>query len=116
MTETFSLDSHFTGKNPIVRAMYDRLLASLRKFGKIIEEPKKTSIHLVNVSALAGVETRKAYILLNIKAEHKISSPRIDKVEQISSKRFHHRLKLSRLSDIDSELLGWLREAYVLSD
>lgn len=66
MTETFSLDSHFSGKEPIVRAMYDRLLASLRKFGKIIEEPKKTSIHLVNVSALAGVETRKAYILLNI--------------------------------------------------
>ena len=87
MAETFSLDSHFTGKEPIVRAMYDRLLSSLRKFGKIIEEPKKTSIHLVNVSALAGVETRKAYILLNIKADHKINSPRIDKVEQVSAKR-----------------------------
>lgn len=115
MAETFSLDSHFSGKEPIVRAMYDRLLSSLRKFGKIIEEPKKTSIHLVNVSALVGVETRKTYILLNIKADHKISSPRIDKVEQISSKRFHHRVKLSSLEDIDNELLGWLNEAYVLS-
>ena len=115
MTETFSLDSHFSGKEPIVRAIYDRLLSSLRKFGRIIEEPKKTSIHLVNVSALAGVETRKAYILLNIKADHKINSPRIDKVEQISAKRFHHRVKLSSLSDFDSELLGWLHEAYALS-
>ena len=116
MTETFSLDSHFSGKEPMVRAIYDRLLSSLRKFGKIIEEPKKTSIHLVNVSALAGVETRKTYILLNIKADHKITSPRIDKVEQISSKRFHHRVKLSNLSGIDKELLGWLQDAYTLSD
>jgi hypothetical protein len=115
MSETFSIASHFNGKEPVVRAMYDRLLSSLRKFGKIIEEPKKTSIHLVNVSALAGVETRKSYILLNIKADHKIDSPRIDKAEQISSKRFHHRVKLSGLSDIDNELIGWLREAYTLS-
>jgi hypothetical protein len=115
MTETFSVDSHFSGKEPIVRAMYDRLLASLRKFGRIIEEPKKTSIHLVNVSALPGVETRKAYILLNIKADHKIESPRIDKVEQISAKRFHHHVKISSLSDIDTELISWLHAAYALS-
>ena len=115
MAETFSLDSHFSGKEPIVRAMYDRLLSSLRKFGKIIEEPKKTSIHLVNVSAFAGVQTRGTYILLNIKADHKIESPRIHKAEQISAKRFHHRVKISSLSEIDTELIGWLHEAYALS-
>jgi hypothetical protein len=115
MTETFSLDSHFTGKEPIVRAIYDRLLASLRKFGKIIEEPKKTSIHLVNASALAGVETRKTYILLNIKADHNLNSPRVNKVEQVSANRIHHRVKLSSLDDIDKELLGWLHDAYALS-
>jgi len=115
MTENFSLDSHFSGKEPIVRAMYDRLLSSLRKFGKIIEEPKKTSIHLVNVSAFAGVQTRGTYILLNIKADHKLESPRIHKAEQISAKRFHHRVKISSLSEIDTELIGWLHEAYALS-
>ena len=115
MTETFSIDSHFNGKEPAVRAMYDRLLSSLRKFGKIIEEPKKTSIHLVNVSALAGVQTRGTYILLNIKADHKIESPRIHKGEQISARRFHNRVKISSLSEIDSELIGWLHEAYTMS-
>lgn len=44
MTETFSLDSHFSGKEPIVRSMYDRLLASLRKFGKIIEGNQVTFV------------------------------------------------------------------------
>ena len=115
MTENFSLDSHFSGKEPIVRALYDRLFSSLRKFGKIIEEPKKTSIHLVNVSAFAGVQTRATYILLNIKADHKLESPRIHKSEQISAKRFHHRVKISSVDEIDTELIGWLHEAYTMS-
>ena len=115
MTENFSLESHFSGKEPIVRKMYDRLLSALQKFGKVIEEPKKTSIHLVNVSAFAGVQTRGTYILLNIKADHKIESPRIHKGEQISAKRFHHRVKISSVSEIDKELIGWLHEAYAMS-
>jgi hypothetical protein len=115
MIENFSMDSHFDGKEPSVRALYDHMIAFLRKFGKVIEEPKKTSIHLVNVTAFAGVQTRGAYILLNIKADHKIESPRIHKGEQISARRFHHRVKISSLSEIDNELLGWLHEAYEMS-
>jgi len=115
MTENFSLDSHFSGKEPSVRTMYDHLLSALREFGKVIEEPRKTSIHLVNVSAFAGVQTRGTYILLNIKADHKIESPRIHKADQISASRFHHRVKISSVGEIDSELIGWLREAYAMS-
>jgi hypothetical protein len=115
MSENFPLESHFSGKEPSVRAMYDHLLSALRKFGTVIEEPKKTSIHLVNVSAFAGVQTRGSYILLNIKADHKIESPRIHKGEQISAKRFHNRVKISSVDEIDSELIGWLHEAYVMS-
>jgi hypothetical protein len=115
MMENFSLDSHFSGKEPSVRVLYDRLLSALRKFGEVIEEPKKTSIHLVNVSAFAGVQTRGTYILLNIKADHKIESPRIHKADQAAVRRFHHRVKVSSLSEIDDELIGWLHEAYNLS-
>jgi len=115
MIENFSMESHFSGKEPSVQTMYDRLLSALREFGKVIEEPKKTSIHLVNVTAFAGVQTRGTYILLNIKADHKLESPRIHKAEQISARRFHHRVKISSLSEIDNELIGWLHEAYELS-
>jgi hypothetical protein len=115
MTENFSMESHFSGKEPSVRTIYDHLLSTLRKFGKVIEEPKKTSIHLVNVTAFAGVQTRGSYILLNIKSDHKIESPRIHKAEQVSARRFHHSVKISSLGEIDSELIGWLHEAYAMS-
>ena len=115
MSEVYSVNDHFLNKDPSVRSLYDHLLVALREFGPIHEEPKKTSIHLVNRSALAGVEVRKNYLLLNIKSDHKIDSPRIEKAEQISAGRFHHKVKLSLPNDLDAELVAWLRAAYELS-
>jgi len=116
MAEAYSVNDHFINKDPAVRALYDQLLSLLRKFGPIEEDPKKTSIHLNRKSALAGVETRKDGLLLNIKSDHPIKSPRIEKAEQISSKRFHHKVRIASPSDFDEELKTWLQEAYLLSE
>jgi hypothetical protein len=116
MAETYSVGDHFVNKDPSVRALYDQLLSLLRTFGTVEEDPKKTSIHLNRKSALAGVETRKNYFLLNIKSDHKIKSPRIIKAEQVSSKRFHHKVQISSPKDFDEELKTWLKEAYSLSE
>ena len=114
-TKVFTVSSHFEGKSPGVRKIYDQLLKSLRKFGRVTEDPKKTSIHLVNVTALAGVATRKDYLILTIKGDHPLKSPRIHRSEQPSAKRFHHEVKLASPADVDQELVGWLKEAYALS-
>ena len=116
MTETYSVKDHFVNKDPSVRALYDQLLSMLLALGPITEDPKKTSIHLNRKSALAGVETRKDGLLLNIKADHQIKSPRIEKAEQISAKRFHHKVRISSPKDLDEELKAWLKEAYLLSE
>jgi hypothetical protein len=109
------VDDHFAGKDASVRELYDRLLSVLRKIGPVAEEAKKTSIHLVRASALAGVETRKGYLLLNLKADHRVEGPRVARAEQLSARRFHFKVKLSRPEEVDAELEGWLRHAYDLS-
>jgi len=114
-TSGFSIKSHFEGKTPNVRQIYDRLLRSLKKIGPIREDPKKTSIHLVNATALAGVATRKDSIVLTIKSDRPLASPRIHKSEQASARRFHHEVKLTKPADVDDELVRWLKEAYALS-
>lgn len=116
MTGTNSVKDHFVNKDPSVRTLYDQLLSILQTFGPVTEDPKKTSIHLNRKSALAGVETRRDYLLLNIKSDHQIQSPRIEKAEQISAKRFHHKLRISAPKDLDEELKSWLKEAYLLSE
>src|ERR1043166_9272104 len=111
-----TINAHFGNCEGVVRQIYDRLLKRAGRFGPVVEDPKKTSIHLVNRTAFAGVATRKSAIVLTIKADSDISSPRIHKSEQSSARRFHHELKLTSPSDVDSELVGWLKHAYTLSD
>ena len=114
MTE-FTLSQHFDGKEPVVKSIYECVLKESRKFGKVIEEPKKTSIHLVNKSAFAGVATRKNALILTIKSAAPIKDARIMKSEQTSASRFHQEVKLVSPQQVDSTLIAWLKDAYTLS-
>lgn len=112
---TYSVNDHFKDRDKSLRALYDQLLSTLGEIGPVSQEAKKTSIHIVNHSALAGVRVRKEYLLLNFKSDRKLKSKRLLKSEQLSSRRFHHELKLGSPSEFDAELKGWLQEAYDLS-
>src|SRR5256714_5882797 len=113
--QTHLIKSHFENRDAIVRQIYDRVLKSARNFGRVTEDPKKTSIHLVNRTAFAGVATRRSAMVLTIKSDRTISSPRIHKSEQTSAQRFHHEVKLTSPAEVDSELVKWLKDAYELS-
>jgi hypothetical protein len=115
MTDTtYSSDALFVGKDDVVRSIYHRLLEVLRTIMSFEEEAKKTSIHLVHTVAFAGVHPRKNYLILNLRTDAPIESPRISKTEQVSKNRFHNELKIASTNEIDEELLGWLKEAYSL--
>ncbi len=114
-TDEFTVKSHFDDKDAAVRQIYDRVLKATGKFGSVTEDPKKTSIHLVNKTAFAGVATRKNSMILTIKSDRKIASSRIHKSEQTSARRFHHEVKLTAPAEVDAELVKWLKDAYALS-
>ncbi len=38
---SFTIASHFASKAPVVREIYDKLLRTLKRFGPIVEEPKR---------------------------------------------------------------------------
>lgn len=111
MTE---LQNALTSASPASLELYKKLLTSLKPLGPYQEEIKKTSIHLAARTAFAGVRLRRDYLLLTIKAEKPLESPRILKIEQVSKSRWHCELKLSDAKEIDRELLGWLKQAYAL--
>jgi hypothetical protein len=62
------------------------------------------------------VYTRRSYINLNFRTSAEITSPRIEKVEQLSASRFMHTVKLQSPDQVNAELLGWLRSAYDLAE
>jgi len=93
----------------------ESILAVARSFGPVNRDPKKTSIHLTNRTAFAGIQTRRDYLILMVKAAYDITSDRISKREQASANRWHLELKLRTRGDVDSELKAWLHDAYELS-
>jgi Domain of unknown function (DUF5655) len=111
----YSVDDHFAGKEHRVRAIYDRLLRTAERFGNVSVEPKKTSIHLVNRTAFAGIATRKDAIILTLKSADDVDSPRFFKRLQASKHRWYLETRLDREQQVDKELSGWLRRSFALA-
>src|SRR5436190_10771477 len=99
-----TLASHFTGRDPLVREIYDRLVATAERFGPVTQEPKKTSIHLVRKTAFAGVATRRDAVILTLKSAADIRSPRVTKREQPSANRWHLEVRLTDPKQVDKEM------------
>jgi hypothetical protein len=104
--------AHFLDREPVVKVIYDRILAAARKLGPVLEDPKKTSIHLVCKTAFAGVATRKNALILTLKSETDVPSPRVAKRERASAKRWYFYVRLTQASEVDRELVSWLRRSY----
>lgn len=110
-----SVENHFKGKDPQLKAAYDRLIAALHEFGEVNEVAKKTSILLEKKMEFAGVHPGKGFFNLEFRTIHPLESPRIIKSEQLSERRFEHRIKIVQPDDIDDQLLKWLKDAYETS-
>ena len=110
-----TIAQHFEGKGKEVRATYDRIMAIAREWGDVKPEAKKTSIHLLRTAtAFAGIATRKDALVLTLKSDHPIVSPRIHRAEQTSANRWHLEIRLAAPKDVDAEVRRWLKHAYAL--
>jgi len=115
MTDTTQTrDALFAGKDAVVLSIYHRLLEALHSFGPFQEEPKKTSIHLVQTLGFAGIHPRKSFLYLNLRMNRPLQGERVAKSEQVSKNRYHNEVKITSPDEIDAELIDWLKEAYAL--
>ena len=105
----------FTRSDPAARAAYEAILAAAARLGPVRAEEKQTSIHLMAGTAFAGVHPRKAGVLLNIRSAAPITNPRIRKTERVSAHRFHNELLIASPAEVDADVVGWLKDAYLLS-
>lgn len=105
-----------TTAGPEALELYEQLKMLIKRdVGDFKAEVKKTSIHLNRKTAFAGVQLRKAHLVLTIKSEKQIKDARIFKAEQTSASRWHNEAKIASSKDLDSKLAKWLKAAYELS-
>ena len=101
------------GADEVYRAVFSRLRDRIGS-ANAVEDPKQTCVHVVagaGGTAYAGLHPRKGAVLLNVRLDSSLKSPRVRKVEQVSRNRWHCELLLASVAEIDDEVIGWLEEA-----
>lgn len=104
--------AQYRGKEAL-KPIYAGLLEKIHAFGQDIEiVPKKASVSLRRKKQFALIQpSTKTRIDLGLKLRGKEPAGRLESSGPFGA-MCTHRVQLSELSEIDDELLGWLREAY----
>lgn len=105
------LDGLYTGPKAVLRPIHDKLLAAIRKFGEFEEAPKKTyvSYRRKKQFAMIGPATNtRVEAGLNMKG----LKPSGRLAELPAGQMCNYKIKLTDISEVDAELIAWIRSAY----
>ncbi len=111
---TTRTDDAIARADPALQRVYARLLKAAQTLGPVIEERGARSVVLRSRGGFLGVHPKRDALDLQIVTDHKIRAARVTKVDPVSARRFHVRVRLANEKEVDGQLLGWLREAYDL--
>ena len=103
----------FAGDKAVQRPVFDALMTAIRTFGGDIEEaPKKGYLSLRRKTQFATLHpSTKTRFDVGLKLKGVPPSGRLEAAGSWNA-MMTHRVRLASASEIDAELLGWLRQAY----
>jgi Domain of unknown function (DUF5655) len=96
--------------------IYRALVAQLGELGPFNVETKMTSLHITHGRAFLGVHPRKGALVLNLVLLGKLEDPRIRRSERVSANRWHNELLVTKVTELDEQLAGWIAEAYAATE
>ena len=105
------LDEIYVGPKAAMRPIHEALMAEIGKFGEFEVAPKKgyVSLRRKKQFAMIGPATNTRFeVGLNMK-----DAPKATRLEEQPPKGMcSHKVKLTGVSEVDAELVGWIRQAY----
>ena len=108
----YTLDAHFAGKAPFIRALFDEFVRAVEACGPVTILPEKTRIAFQGRMSFAQVTPKRGWLDGHLVLARRLKRPRFRKVETFSSRNHVHHFRLSDPRDIDAQLREWIREAY----
>lgn len=102
----------YSGKESL-KPLYDKLIASVEKFGPdVVITPKKGSVSLIRKNQFALIKpATKTRIDLGLKLKDVAVQGRLEDSGPFGT-MCTHRVQLKTLTDIDAEVMQWLAMAY----
>ncbi|MFC9692690.1 DUF5655 domain-containing protein [Kribbella sp. NPDC056951] len=108
------LDAHFVGKDALVRATFDRVLAVVQGFGPVEVLAEQTRIALHVRMSFAAFVPRVHWLDGHVVLAQELAGPRFRRVEVYSPRNVLHAFRLSDPSEVDAEVEDWLVKAYAV--
>lgn len=104
--------NQYKGKE-ILLPIYEKLISVVETFGKdVVKTPKKASVSIIRKKQFALIKpATKTRIDLGLKLKDKPTTDRLGNSGPFGT-MCTHRVKLSNVSEVDAELIEWLKEAY----
>lgn len=109
--EADPLDAIYTGAKQPLRALHDHAVRAIQGLGSFEQAPKKAYVSLRRKKqfAMLGPATREQ-LELGLNVRDLPASPRLKPMP--AGGMCQYTLRLSRVEDVDAELLTWVRAAY----
>jgi hypothetical protein len=107
------VDAQYAGPKAALRPIYDTVLAAVKKFGKDVEvSPKKGYVSLRRSKQFAILQPSTSTRL-----DVGLVLPGVDPTGRLEvagsfNAMMTHRIRVGKQSEVDKELIGWLRLAY----
>jgi uncharacterized protein DUF5655 len=112
----FTLSHHVRGKPPLVRAICRRVIAAVRRIGRVRVLPEKTRIAFQVRMSFAQITPRRRWVDGHVVLARRLEHPRFRRVQTFSPGNHVHEFRLTRLDDVDADFRAWLAEAYLVGD
>ena len=108
--------NQYHGKESLL-PIYENLLKVVKAFGEdVIVTPKKTSVSIIRKKQFALIKpATKTRIDLGLKLKDKPTTDRLGSSGPFGT-MCTHRVQLTAVDQIDSQLIAWLQEAYEKAD
>lgn len=107
------VEGQYSGAKAGLRPIYDALLKKIQAFGKDVEiAPKKAYVSLRRSKQFALIQPSTATRLdVGIQLKSEKPAGRLEASGSFNA-MVSHRVRLENASDVDAELIGWLKQAY----
>jgi hypothetical protein len=107
-----TLVSHFEGKPPAVRAIFDKVLRVARENGPITVLPEKTRIAFQVRMSFAAFVIRRNWVEGHVVLARRCENSRFRRIETFSPRNHLHAFRFESVDQIDDEVEAWFAEAY----
>ncbi len=111
-----TLQEFYDGALPITQGVVETIIADLRRVDPdddLVVDPLASAILLKNGPTFATVRSRTRWVAVGFSLERKLTTDRLGRKVGSYGKRFDHVVNVADPDEVDDELLGWLREAFL---